>query len=164
VARNTYSEFVGLAKLKQKHHFQLVLFEEWAAERKWMHIHTAHYDWWMFPIDSRSSFGYAWTVFSDDVAELKEDPVFVKEYLRGVQLLALAWGWDLYAKDWIPEPDKMQCWQDWPIRLYKCAKSLKLFGYQESFESMRKYALLLINEGESMQYRGRDLSGLFLNG
>ncbi|MEI6309662.1 MAG: hypothetical protein WCP58_08485 [bacterium] len=47
------------------------------------------------------------------------------------------------------------------MRLYKAARSVKLFGYQDLFESLRKYARELIGQGEPFSYAGHDLSGLF---
>lgn len=155
--RNTDAEFVGLPRLKQQHGWQLARFEKWAAARKWISFHMAHYDWWMFPIDRPSRFGYAWTVLADDVAELKEDEAFVRGYLRGVELLALAWGWDLNARDYVPNPDKMQYWVNHPIRLYKCLRSLNLFGYGTPFESLCLFARDLMAQGEEMACRDYDV-------
>ena len=159
--RNTHAEFVGLEALKAKQAWQLGLFENWAATARWDAIHSAHYDWWMFPIDAPSSYGYAWTVYEGDVAELLSDADFMTGYLGGAELLALAWGWDLGARAAIPDPHRDQRWQDWPIRLHKCARSLQLFGQESQFESLRGYALLLLWEGVDMTYRGKDLSLLF---
>jgi cob(I)alamin adenosyltransferase len=61
----------------------------------------------------------------------------------------------------VPEPDSGQTWHNWPIRLYKCAKSLQEFGCITEFNSVRKYARLLIKQGVSFEYNGRDLSTLF---
>jgi len=134
----------------------------WASRNEWIEFHLGHYDWWMFPIDEPSSFGYAWVVSEGDVQELKQDPKYLTNYLRGVELLALSWGWDLRRKTYVPNPMPDQRWQEWPIRLYKVSKSLKLFGFEEQFESMRKYANDLIQKGECMQYGNKDLRPLFM--
>ena len=89
--RNTHPEFVGLEKMKEKQKWQLDLFKAWAAEDQWSEIHTAHYDWWMFPIDQKSSFGFAWTVYEGDVLELKKDDQYIRNYSQGVDLLATSW-------------------------------------------------------------------------
>lgn len=69
---------------------------------------------------------------------------------------------DLYGKCEVKDPDPDQCWQDWPIRLYKCAKSLKLFGFEEEFNSVKEYALPLIKAGLNFQYGSRDCAAIFL--
>src|SRR5262249_55425320 len=115
--RNTDPNFVGIAQLKAKQKWQLDQFEAWAAARKWKGIHDSHYDWWMFPVDAPSRFGFAWTVYEGDIAELKEDSVYLLNYLRGATLLGLAWGCDVDKQAYIPKPDRDQRWQHWPIRL-----------------------------------------------
>jgi hypothetical protein len=52
--------------------------------------------------------------------------------------------------------------QDWLIRLYKCARSLKLFGFEEEFRSVREFALPLIEAGGNFRYFRRDCSEIFL--
>jgi len=158
---NTNPQFVGLRAIKDKQKEQLELFEEWASENQWINFHEKHYDWWMFPIDEPSSKGYAWTVYEGDVTELKKDDKYIRNYLRGAELLALSWGWDLLNRRYITDPKPDQKWQNWPIRLYKASKSLKLFGFEEHFESMKMFARDLILKGERMTYDERDLSGLF---
>lgn len=158
---NDHPEFVGSEQIKQKQKWQLDQFEVWAATDEWRSIHASHYDWWMFPIDQPSAYGFAWTVYDGDIAELKKDEAYIKRYLRGVELQALSWGWDLARHAYIPHPHPDQSWQDWPIRLYKCARSLKLFGFETEFQSMRTYAQDLIRRGTSMMYRGRDLGEFF---
>ena len=158
--RNTDLAFVGLDVLKERQRLQLEKFEQAAAAGDWMAIHQDHYDWWMFPIDEPSKYGFAWTVFEGDVAELKKDATYLSQYLRGVELLALSWGWDLRAARYIPDPAPDQSWQNWPIRLYKAARSVKLFDYDAEFQSLRKLAQDLMARGEEMYYN-RDLSWLF---
>jgi hypothetical protein len=159
--RNTNPQFVGVPAIKEKQKEQLDLFEAWASKDEWHNFHDSHYDWWMFPIDEPSSYGYAWTVYKGDVEELKKDGAYVKNYLRGVELLALSWGWDLLKRKYIENPKLNQEWQHWPIRLYKASKSLKLFGFEEYFGSMKMFAKDLMLKGNSMEYNGRDLSLLF---
>lgn len=159
--RNEHSDFVGIFPLMARQKRQLDDFEKWAAAGDWREIHLAHYDWWMFPIDAPSSYGYAWTVYEGDITALKQHADYIQNYLRGVELLALSWGWDLAKQDFIANPAADQRWFDWPIRLYKCAKSLQLFGFETEFESMRQYALHLIGENTPMEYNGRDLGEFF---
>ncbi len=158
---NTKPEFVGIEAIKTRQAVQLAQFERWATAGQWQSIHDHHYDWWMFPIDAPSSYGFAWTVYEGDIAELKKDAAYLDRYLRGVTFLMRAWGWDVDKAEFIPNPQPDQKWQDWPIRLYKAAKSLTLFGYDAQFESLRSYAQHLILSGEDFMYNRRDLATFF---
>jgi len=124
-----------------------------------MNIHKAHYDWWMFPLDERSSYELDYTVFADDIEDLKHDEEFMKNYKEGIKLLLLAWGWDIEKKELVMSPQNGQKWQQYPIRFYKAAKSALLFGENEYFESMRLFALQLgdANLQEENGYRVRKL-------
>ena len=126
--QNQESSFVGIFALKQKHNHQLQHFLQWAEEENWNEFHSNHYDWWMFPIDKISSYGHQWTVCNDDIEELKLNEDFMRNYKTGVELLATSWGWDLLKREPIIHAKPDQCWQQWPVRLYKAAYSTKLFG------------------------------------
>ncbi len=158
--RNTDPAFVGIQALKDKQRQQLASFQQAAAHGDWMAIHRDHYDWWMFPIDEPSSYGLAWTVYEGDIGELKQDGDYLHRYLLGVDLLAKSWGWDLRQACYLPSPQPGQRWQNWPIRLYKAAKSVKLFGYGAEFKSLSALGQDLMSKGEKMYYL-RDLSWLF---
>jgi hypothetical protein len=158
--RNTDSSFVGIGTIKEKQRQQLEKFQRAAARGDWRAIHDDHYDWWMFPIDEPSKFGLAWTVYEGDIAELKQDAEYLRRYLLGVELLARSWGWDLGKGCYLPDPQPDQCWQHWPIRLYKAAKSVKLFGFAAEFASLKKLGQDVMAKGEEMFYH-RDLSWLF---
>jgi hypothetical protein len=160
VRRNTDSSFRGIQAIKDMQRQTLDMFQSAAARSAWMEIHDHHYDWWMFPIDEPSRLGVAWTVYEGDIAELKADPEYLRRYLLGVELLAAAWGWDLHQGRPLQAVQPGQCWQHWPIRLYKAAKSVKLFGYSAEFRSLQSLGQDLIRHGEKMYYH-RDLSGLF---
>lgn len=159
--RNIDPEFVGIEELKRKQKWQLDKFEEWAATGNWEMIHGSHYDWWMFPISSPSKFGFGWSVFEEEINELKKDENYIRNYLRGVELLALSWGWDAKKAGYIPDPTPSQCWHNWPIRLYKVARSLAIFGFNDYYQSMRKYAQDLIKQKVKMTYGGSDLGVYF---
>lgn len=161
---NTNAEFVGIEQIKAKQKWQLDLFEEWASKDEWMQFHYSHYDWWMFPINRASGYGFIWTVYEGDIFELKQDEVYITNYIRGVELLATSWGWDLFRHDYILNPHRDQTWQNWPVRLYKVALSVQLFGFDDYFNSFKKYALDLMQRGEAMTYNGNDLSWLFTTG
>lgn len=160
---NSSTEFIGVKKLIEHQELQLKKFEEWATNKEWSAFHEAHYDWWMFPIDQPSRLGLAYTVYDSEVKELKENADFTRKYLRGVELLLLSWGWDLYESREINDPDPDQTWHHWPIRLYKCAQSLKLFGFEKELGSVLLYGKLLIERGEDFSFRGKDLSKLFID-
>lgn len=127
--------------VKQKQAWQLNQFEEWAATNQWGKIHSAHYDWWMFPVNylSRQK-GSTYQVSQSDVEQLKRDPEFMKNYRRGVELEARAWGWEVYDKKPVENPTSDQKWQNWSVRLGKMADSLRLFKEDGLFESMKQYA------------------------
>ncbi len=161
---NTDRSFVGLSRLKERHAQQIDEFEQWAAAGNWQKFHASHYDWWAFPISRPSAYGLAWTVYDGDVAELNQDPEFVRRFLRGEELVAASWGWDLQKTDYIEHPAKDQSWHQWPVRLYKAAQSAQLFGHEDVFASLKKYALALMAQGEAFEYRGHDLSWLFATG
>jgi hypothetical protein len=158
---NSDPAFAGIQALKDKQRQQLEKFQQAASGGDWMVIHRDHYDWWMFPIDEPSMHGFKWTVYEGDVSELKRDAEYVDRYLLGVELLARSWGWDLRPARHLPEPGPGQCWQQWPIRLYKATKSVRLFGFPAEFESLKKLGKDLMSKGESMHFNNRDLSGLF---
>jgi len=159
--RNTSPDFVGITRLKADQKRQLEDFERWAANGQWGQIYDSHYDWWMFPVSAPSSGGLMWTVYAGDIAELKEDGAYVRDYLRGVELLTASWGWDLGAQDYLPDPGPDQKWQNWPVRLYKAAASVQAFGFDAPLASLKKYALLLIGRGADMEWNGRDLAVFF---
>ncbi len=161
---NTDPQFVGLDKLKQEHSKQISDFEGWAAAGNWKTFHDEHYDWWAFPIHKPSAHGLAWTVYDGDVAALKQDADFIKHYLRGVELVAASWGWDLQSADYVPHPQPGQCWHHWPVRLFKVSLSVQLFGYEDQFNSLKEYALILLAEGEPFEFNGHDLGWIFTTG
>ena len=159
--KNDHPEFVGIPELKKKHHAQIVEFEKWARADDWQQFHDSHYDWWAFPINKPSRLGFAYTVYEEEINQLSQDAVFSKELPLGAELLLRSWGWDMRRRAHIEHPLPGQDWQNWPIRLHKCANSLMLFGFQQEFESVRQYARSLISEGVGFNYNGKDLSELF---
>jgi len=161
---NTDSEFIGIGELKRIHGDQIAEFEIWASQNDWQKYHKNHYDWWVFPVDRSSSYGLKYTVYEGDVTELKKDKMFLENYVAGVDLVSASWGWDLFNKTYMANPHEGQRWHSWPIRLYKAAQSVQLFGYGELFDSLKMYACDLINQGERMTYGGKDLSLLFRSG
>jgi hypothetical protein len=84
--KNIHKSFVGYDTIKRKQKKQLEDFEKWAAEKNWKKFHHSHYDWWMFPIELDSSFGWAYTCFSGDIEELIKDKTYIENYKRGVEV------------------------------------------------------------------------------
>jgi hypothetical protein len=162
--RNTHSSFIGLDGLKQEHREQLKQFSKWISKRQYAELHRAHYDWWMFPIDEKSSWGFKYSVYRDELDALKSDSEFMTRWRQGVAFVAEAWGWDLQAgREWLPEQRYPgQEWSRWPVRLYKMAKSAKLLGEEQIFISLREFGRLLLSRGERFSYGGHDLSWLFV--
>lgn len=158
--RNLDPTFVGVQALKAKHRETFASFEAWASAGEWMKLHRAHYDWWMFPIGDPSGYGFAYTVLEGEVQELKDDAAYMSEYLKGASILACAWGWSLADACPLTDTAPGQSWQNWPIRLYKATKSLKLFGCEPEFQSFRAYGQRLLAAGVSFEY-SRDLTWLF---
>ena len=162
---NESPDFVGLEALKNKHAQQLERFEEWASKRDWKSFHYSHYDWWMFPYGCHSgAYGASYAIYEHEAEILLQDEEFIRRYLRGVELLMLSWGWDLYGTREVKDPDPDQCWHHWPIRIYKCARSLRLMGFEDEFRSVREYALPLIKAGLCFTYGSRDCAEIFIKG
>jgi hypothetical protein len=132
--------FVGIEGLLKRHRDQLAAFEKWAQAGQWDTLHRHHYDWWMFPINEKSSHGFRYTLSKENVEELKSQPDFIRNLKRGVELLMLAWGWDIHRQALIDNPAPAQSWHSWPVRLYKAGRCMQLFGEEEYFQSMLKYA------------------------
>jgi len=151
------SEFIGLSTLKQEQAEQLKVFERWANQRAWEQFHRNHYDWWAFPIDKPSSFGFKYTLNKWDIQELQKDQEFLDSLSYTATLLLLSWGWDAAESKHVNNPDPEQGWANHPIRLYKCNRSLKLFSLKDLVASTLAYAHWLKANGESFEYNGRDL-------
>jgi len=161
LTENKHSEFIGLEALKVAQANQLKKLEEWVLNNDWQKFQVSHFDWWMFPFSKPSQYGFAYTVYESEIQTLKQDPEFIKNYLRGVELVLLSWGWDLYKEEMVPEPALNQEWHNWPIRLYKCGMSLQEFGFETEFNSVRKYANIILKHCKTFEYMGIDLGIIF---
>jgi len=137
---------LGSSKLMEKQAAQLAKFERLVSSGEFTGIHSDHYDWWMFPIDERSSRGLEFTVFQDDIVALKQNPEFMKSYRKGMYLLLFSWGWDMNTNSKVKNAGTGQKWQMYPIRFYKVAKSALIFDQSDYFNSMKKYAEYLGEE------------------
>ncbi|MGI9197250.1 MAG: opioid growth factor receptor-related protein [Candidatus Nanopelagicales bacterium] len=165
--RNDHADFVGCPEIVRRQAETLALFRAAAGAQDWASIHDGHYDWWMFPIDQPSSHGYAWTVYPDEIDDLAATAGFLDDYLDGARILLLSWGWEVASRRLVDDPAPDQDWQDWPIRLEKCGRSLWLFSQQglaaagEAYGSVREYATLLMARGVNMHYRDRNVWHFF---
>ncbi len=160
MAANTHAEFAGISAFLRAQSEQLALFRSWAKQNNWARFHHEHYDWWTFPTGEPSSYKFKWTVYESEIYALTEADGYVQNLIELSTLLMQSWGWDLAAREYIANPAPDQRWSHWPIRLYKCALSLKLFGCEAEFQSVRQYARDRIADGERFWYN-RDLSWLF---
>lgn len=128
--------------VKNKQAEQLKSFEEWASKGQWKKFHDSHYDWWMFPI-TRASMGQGdtYAVNEKSIAILKNDPEFMTNYRRGIELVARSWGWEVALNAPTENPSSAQKWADWPVRLGKMADSMKLFGEDIYLVSMKNFTI-----------------------
>ena len=132
---STCSEKVKEIKYQLKG--QLAKFEEWASRSDWKRFHrrNEHYDWWAFPVE-KSSLGYGekYAISRQDVAQLKKDPEFMRQYRRGVILTVRAWGWDLEKGAF---DSNGQQWSGPVVRLGKISDSLHLLGEKNLHKNLK---------------------------
>ena len=152
-----HADFVGIEKLKETHSHQLNNFRNWATAGNWRMFHGSHYDWWAFPISAPSSYGFAYSISEETLAKLKRDQDFLSDLAEGAHLLLLSWGWDYKTNSPISGASEDQAWAHWPIRLYKCWKSMRLFGCEIEEQACLEYASWIHGLGESFEYQGSDL-------
>ena len=143
--------FVGVEALVKRHAEQVAQFEAWAAAGSWAQFHRHHYDWWAFPVDETSS-RPQYSLPAAAVGELRSRPDFLTRHARGVYLLLLAWGWDLDACSAVCSPAADQAWASWPVRLYKCGRSLQVLGQWDLFMRVQAYAEHAQRRGWPLQF------------
>jgi hypothetical protein len=153
-----FEEFVGIEQLKSEQLDQLNLFQRWADGSNWSSFHDSHYDWWAFPIDKPSGKGFRYSVSTEVIHDLLLDDRFIDQLRKCSTLLLLSWGWDSEAQKLVDSPEEGQGWAMWPVRLYKCNRSLRLFEQTDLVESTQAYTKHLIQLGIPLVYDGRDLS------
>ncbi len=147
---STDPTFVGIEGMKKALKNEpsggnLTLFKKWAKEGTWEKFHSYHYDWWMFPIYSRPTYGYGlkYTVCQQDIEELKKDKDWLKDYRLGAILLMQSWGWDVENRCFYQQPGKGQKWTDYQVRLGKLATSLILFKQWDLYQSLEEMVIYL---------------------
>jgi len=151
------NEFIGVQALKELQANQVELFRTWAKGGHWEAFHANHYDWWTFPIDAPSSFGFKYTIDESSISELSKDQEFLAILRKATELLLSSWGWDATRNQPMQHPANGQAWANWPIRLAKANRSLVLFKQDDLVESTRALARYLEAQGYSFEYSGRDL-------
>ncbi len=134
-----------VANLKRRQAEQLVIFEGYAQKHQWERFHTDHYDWWMFPVNRPSSYGDQYNFSATELESLRNDPEFMASYRRGVQLVALSYGWDTTSSTPVPRIEKGQGWRHYGVRLGKMATSLQLLHEKGLFQSMQQFARLMVD-------------------
>lgn len=156
------------AKVKPKHQtikdkclLQRSHFAKWNAQQKWASFHSAHYDWWAFPIDKPSSYGSAYQVGKEEHAKLIKDEEFIQALRDNAVFVCRSWGWELGEGVPIVTKDGHQKWQDWPVRLYKMTLSLEIFEQHDLLRNAVKYGLSLIEQKKYFVFRKTDLALFF---
>ena len=134
-----------VANLKRRQAEQLRIFEGYARGHQWDRFHTDHYDWWMFPINRPSSYGDLYNFSATELESLRSNPEFMASYRRGVQLVALSYGWDTTTSTPVPLMEKGQGWRHYGVRLGKMATSLQLLHEDGLFHSMQQFARLMVD-------------------
>jgi hypothetical protein len=133
---------------KAVHSGQLKRFEVHAVMGTWENLHQEHYDWWMFPINKTSQgHGDEYAFSEANLEALRSDREFLASYRRGVQLQALAWGWNIEKGVSVLNPKKGQLWTGYGIRLAKMADSLWLMGEKTLFASLQQFAKERVRSG-----------------
>jgi hypothetical protein len=158
---NKNANFVGIEEMKKAlrnkdgaGNGNLNKFINWAQAGIWEQFGPSyhHYDWWMFPID-RSSQGYGlqYTVYQNDIQQLKADLDWLKDYRLSAILLMQSWGWDVKNKKKYDTVAPGQQWRNWDVRLGKLIHSLILFEQWDLYDSLKQYVTYLTQSGVSVE-------------
>ncbi len=122
-------------------------FKEWSQKKEWDKIRSSHYDWWMFPNDRKTSGqGMKYCFTKSLINKLIEDQEFIKNYILGIKLVLLAWGWDFDKNKWIQNPDQNQKWDGYEVRLLKIIYSTILMKHYSAYKSVKIFAKAIINK------------------
>jgi hypothetical protein len=158
--KNLDPSFVGIEQIKKDLRTRLASndgdlekFINWVETSDWKQFgpNYHHYDWWMFPIDRGSSQGLRYTVFQEDIEQLKMDLSWLNNYRLGAILLIQSWGWDVKNKKNYIDLAPGQVWCNWGVRLGKLANSLILFEQWDLYDSLKSYVDHLIQSGVKLE-------------
>ena len=147
----------SLSHMKDVQLKQLIDFRNAAHSGNWGAIRSAHFDWFMFPIEEGSKPEYC--AFEDDVKELKSDNEWHARYRESIQLVANAWGWDAIKGQ--PSASRGARWDSWDIRLAKIIRSTWLFEEKDLMEGMQALACHVKPKG-GLHYNGINLDEVYL--
>lgn len=150
-----------LEALKEKQVSELIKLRRCAKENNWAplqsHSHCdpfdpsfsidsislnyEDFDCWMFPTDKKDLIYYTtYQLSPQDIASLKKDPIFMKNYREGMILIARSWGWDLKTGKPIENPHKDQKWTKFSEgRLINMFKSLYLFDQADLIDQLEVF-------------------------
>ncbi len=83
-------------RLVKKHIKTLTHFKTLEKSGRLPEARFLHFDWWMFPITRPSRVhGYEYTLSRSEIASLRRDPKFMRQYKQGVKLTFSSWNFDL---------------------------------------------------------------------
>ena len=156
MVRNSLPELVRIPELIERHAVQVAQFENWDAGCNWHEFHVNHYDWWASPINKPSSYDFSYTVYSCEIAVVRQDEAFMQLHRHGAQLL-LPYGWDFFVGAVMSDPAPGHAQANLPIRSSNCARHIWLFSQVEQYESCVEYDKYLKAEGRSFWCKDRDL-------
>ena len=115
----------------------------------------AHFDWWQFPIDIKSSYPQFYVNSQDNINILKANAKMMDTINKSLILVAKAYGWDLvnermYSKEKRTEFGGARYDDDLGtnrhIRLAKMTRCCWLFGLDKQMKSLQKFARELIDQ------------------
>jgi len=72
-----------------------------------------------------------------------QDELFISVLRSNAKLLLLSWGWLIDEERLVEDATSDQRWQNYPVRLYKCVLSLKIFGQTDYLQSIKKFVQYL---------------------
>lgn len=127
---------ISLAQFKNAQSRTLQMLRRCVDNRDWKSIHSAHFDWWQFPIDdgSKPEFNLKSEL---DLQLLLSDFEWLQAYRESIALVAYSWGWDIEGQTILPNAGH---WDGKDVRLAKIIRSLWLFQIGDYFNSMQAYA------------------------
>ena len=121
---------------------QLEKLEEFRAatvRSNWDQIHGSHFDWWQFPCDFGSQREF--NLKSEaDISTLRSNSVWLSNYRESIRLVSRAFGWDIDRTTIIADGTGGSWQPNKDIRLAKMLRSLWLFGEEDYFHSLQKFA------------------------
>eukprot|EP01059_Diplonema_ambulator_P015364 TRINITY_DN26493_c0_g1_i1.p1 TRINITY_DN26493_c0_g1~~TRINITY_DN26493_c0_g1_i1.p1 ORF type:complete len:213 (+),score=25.63 TRINITY_DN26493_c0_g1_i1:60-641(+) len=144
--------FVGLGEVKRQQAKTLEDFRKWVNDGDFGTLHSSHFDWWMFPIDERSSRGAAYILSPADAQRVATDAAFISDIREGVRLLLFSWGWDITTASPIPHPAPSQRWTGYSVRLFKAGRCMQTLNQPDYFAALLKFARYHHHQGDKLVF------------